>query len=131
MHLYLCVLVCLSIGMANCLLPGGIRRMTDEEIQNDEILLTGVEFAVDKYNSDTNSRLIATNVISATVQVVAGFKYNALIELRPRLCVQDPKTKIATCPLRMNLPTKCSFTFLYQSWVPQKYSMLSTKCLRA
>ena len=57
MALYACIVALLFIGMANCqLMPGGIRVMTEDELQTDEYLLQAVDFAVAKYNDDTNSR---------------------------------------------------------------------------
>eukprot|EP00795_Rhopilema_esculentum_P003321 gene3319-1657_t len=111
-------------------MPGGIVEMTKDEIEKDDILQEGVTFAVTEYNLKTNSRLIATKILQATRQVVAGIKYAALVEMRPRLCVHDPSLKIAPCPPELNYPTKCIFEILHQAWKPSKYALLSTRCLR-
>ena len=75
--------------------------------------------------------LVATKIIRASVQVVAGLKYKALVEMRPRLCVHDPRLKIAPCPPQMNYATKCVFEVLFQSWAPEEYSVLASRCYRS
>ncbi|XP_065065368.1 cystatin J-like isoform X3 [Rhopilema esculentum] len=119
--------VCLCLGS---LMPGGEREMTKEQIEKDERLQEAVKFAVTEYSSKVNSELTATEIIRAKVQVVAGLRFTALVEMHPSRCVHDPKLKIAPCPPESNPATKCVFTIVYEPWVPVKISVLMTKCLK-
>ena len=86
------------------------------------------------FNPDTHLlsfSLVATKIIRASVQVVAGLKYTALVEMKPRLCVHDPRLKIAPCPPQMNHATKCVFEVLFQNWAQEKYSVLASRCYRS
>merc|ERR1712198_575263 len=104
-------------------LVGGERELTDEEIAQNNDLLSGSDQAVEEYNagnSEQGYRLVAEKVVKATSQVVAGIKYRVVVRMVYTTCMNTQENSgkdLDDCPAQENaLRTDCRFEIWTKSW---------------
>uniref|UniRef100_A0A3B5LK09 Cystatin domain-containing protein n=1 Tax=Xiphophorus couchianus TaxID=32473 RepID=A0A3B5LK09_9TELE len=106
-------LAALFVGFS-CI-PGGINKIEDAE--NDEMFQTALKFAVVQHNNGTNDTVLyqVVKVVSAEVQVVAGFKHIMTVILGRTNCEKEAPHH------------RCKFEVWSRSWLNDT-QLISDKC---
>uniref|UniRef100_A0A3B5LK46 Cystatin domain-containing protein n=2 Tax=Xiphophorus couchianus TaxID=32473 RepID=A0A3B5LK46_9TELE len=120
-------LAALFVGFS-CI-PGGINKIEDAE--NDEMFQTALKFAVVQHNNGTNDTVLyqVVKVVSAEVQVVAGFKHIMTVILGRTNCEKEAPAD--NCGIHKEpgfaRHHRCKFEVWSRSWLNDT-QLISDKC---
>eukprot|EP00111_Clytia_hemisphaerica_P001633 TCONS_00004643-protein len=105
---------------------GGLFPMTEEEIEKCMPLQNGMDIAVEQLNmkndrKENDYRLVRTETIKASKQVVTGVLYRVHVTMEESVCqnVEGNKYKgLTDCPTKGNGQNKdCVFTIWSRPWM--------------
>ncbi|XP_065920404.1 cystatin-like [Dysidea avara] len=94
-----CLVVFVVAGVSANFTPGGPSQIDDV---TDESVVAAADFAVTEMNKRSNSeyKLVRSNIVGGTMQIVAGVKYTLLLEVGLSHCHNDYKpSTLEECPL--------------------------------